>query len=418
MFRAWARHRTGLLAHRVGILLQESLNMNQNLASQDLATQNELGLKYDPRKFIYYAPNRQPFRPDEQPEEAEVKPLSEVPYRPVAWIWNGRIPCNKLTLIEGPAESGKSLVAIDLVARLTRGAPMPGETEPDQELEQVVILSRQDDLHDTILPRIRRAGGSLDAFSNFSNIGRRKEEDDEVFEKRRGLKLPADFQFVEEAMEFACGHMLLVDPLANFCRSAQDFQRTIELLDDLASRMSIPILATLPARTSRNTHGTWVTRPAYPDDPARCVWSIHADPDDPRRRFFLPTRMTFATAEPGMAFRIEEGRIAWEPLPDLSIPEYDDTVAWLLNLLLSGELRSRVIEKLARDFDITPSMLRRAKKVLKVKPRREGFGPDMVCYWTLPEDRAGLPSIPSVIITTANETAARLEEGEKLKIAN
>src|SRR5207302_835499 len=104
------------------------------------------------------------------------------------------------------------------------GETEPGETEPDLELDQVVILSRQDDLHDTILPRIRRAGGNLDAFSNFSNIGRRTEADDEVFEKRRGLKLPADFHFVEEAMDFACGHMLLVDPLANFCRSGQDFQ--------------------------------------------------------------------------------------------------------------------------------------------------------------------------------------------------
>ena len=104
--------------------------MSENLASQDLAIQNELGLTYDPQRFTYYEPKREPFRSDKQPEEAEVKPLSEVPYRPVEWIWKGRIPCNKLTLIEGPAESGKSLLAIDLAARLTRQDPMPGETEP------------------------------------------------------------------------------------------------------------------------------------------------------------------------------------------------------------------------------------------------------------------------------------------------
>jgi hypothetical protein len=383
--------------------------MNDNLASRDLAIQHDLGLTYDPHKFTYYAPNRGPYRPGPQPEEAEVKPLSEVPYRPVEWIWEGRIPCNKLTLIEGPAESGKSLLAIDLAARLTRGAPMPGQSEPDLELEQVVILSRQDDLHDTILPRVRRAGGSLDAFSSVSNIGRRTEDDDDVFEKRRGLKLPADFQFVEEAMEFACGHMLLVDPLANFCRSAHDFQRTIELLDDMASRMSIPILATLPAKTSRNTHGAWVTRPAYSDDPARCVWSIHADPDDPRRKLFLPTRMTFATPQPGMAFRIEEGRIAWEPLPDLAVREHDETVAWLWNILQEGELRGKVVEKLAGEFGISRKMLRRAREFIHVHSRREGFGSDLVCSWTLPAGSEGLPKMKSVVATTAKEPAARLE---------
>src|SRR5579862_7852464 len=48
---------------RQGWHSQEKKNMNQNLASQDLATQIDLGLMYDPHKFTYYAPNRAPFRP-------------------------------------------------------------------------------------------------------------------------------------------------------------------------------------------------------------------------------------------------------------------------------------------------------------------------------------------------------------------
>jgi hypothetical protein len=382
--------------------------------SQNLATQGDLELKHDPHQFTYYAPNRKPERSGQESEEAEVKSLSEVPYRPVEWVWTGRIPCNKLTLIEGPGESGKSLVAIDLAARLTRGAPMPGETQSDLELDQVVILSRQDDLHDTIVPRIHRAGGNLQAFSNVTNIGCPTEEDDEVFERRRGVKLPADIEFVEEAICYASGLMLLIDPLASFCRSAGDFQRTIELLDDLASRMSIPILATVPAKTSRNARGEFVTRPIYPDDAARCVWSIHADPDEPGRQFFLPKRMTFATPQPGMAYRISEGRIAWEPLPDLSLPEQDFPVAWLWTVLREGELRGNVVQKLAAEFGITTNMLRRACSVLKVEFRREGFGHSMAGYWALPKDSTTLPHMPPVFVTTARSVT----EEEKLKIEN
>jgi hypothetical protein len=384
--------------------------MSQNLVSDD-----DLGLKYEQRQFDYCPPKQELPDSGRQPEEGEIKYLSEVPYRPVEWIWEGIIPCNKLTLIEGPGESGKSLLAIDLFARLSRGEPMPGETGPGLEYERLVILSRQDDLHDTILPRIRRAGGKLDAFANFSNIGRRTEEDDEVFELRRGLRLPADIQIVADAVCNACGLLLLIDPLSSFCRSAYDFQRTIELLDDLASQMSMPILATVPAKTSRNRHRKWTTRPIFPDGPARCVWSIHEDPKDPGRRFFLPTRLTFGTPQPGMAFRIDAGRIAWEPLPDLSTYDDDETVDWLRTTLRDSEFRSRDVYKLAAEFGISSSEVRRAKEFLKVEHRREGFGRDMVCYWTLPLKQIEA-STPKVLLTTVTTTETEPAERAELRI--
>ena len=41
---------------------------------------------------------------------------------PIDWIWSGRIPIGKLTLIEGEGGSGTSFVVADLAARVSRGS--------------------------------------------------------------------------------------------------------------------------------------------------------------------------------------------------------------------------------------------------------------------------------------------------------
>ena len=43
------------------------------------------------------------------------------------WFWPGRIQAGQVTVIEGDAGSGKSIVAFDLAARCSRGAPFPAE---------------------------------------------------------------------------------------------------------------------------------------------------------------------------------------------------------------------------------------------------------------------------------------------------
>ena len=40
---------------------------------------------------------------------------------------------------------------------------------------------------------------------------------------------------------------------------------------------------------------------------------------------------------------------------------------------------------MADDEDISLSTLKRAKKLVKVKSKRIGFGDKSVCWWTLPE---------------------------------
>src|SRR5258708_6963048 len=51
--------------------------------------------------------------------------LAEVETRPINWLWHQRIPIGKITLLDGDPGMGKSLLAIDIAARVSTGQPMP-----------------------------------------------------------------------------------------------------------------------------------------------------------------------------------------------------------------------------------------------------------------------------------------------------
>src|SRR5258706_515693 len=55
-------------------------------------------------------------------------PLWLVEETGLRWLWPGRIPLGTITLVDGDPGLGKSLLTLDLVARVTRGAAMPDGT--------------------------------------------------------------------------------------------------------------------------------------------------------------------------------------------------------------------------------------------------------------------------------------------------
>ncbi|RPI76318.1 MAG: hypothetical protein EHM42_14845, partial [Planctomycetaceae bacterium] len=63
-----------------------------------------------------------------EPSSAKTSPAEILPaakYQAPAWLWPRRIPARALTLLAGGVGSGKSFLACDLAARISRGAPWP-----------------------------------------------------------------------------------------------------------------------------------------------------------------------------------------------------------------------------------------------------------------------------------------------------
>src|SRR5207244_7387963 len=82
-----------------------------------------------------------------------VRCLCDCESEPLAWLWPGRIAAGKLALIDGDPSQGKSLLTLDLAARLTTARPLPDGYVPAQPVS-VVLVGHPDTLHDTVLPRL------------------------------------------------------------------------------------------------------------------------------------------------------------------------------------------------------------------------------------------------------------------------
>jgi AAA domain len=86
---------------------------------------------------------------------------SEVRSTTLEWLWPRYLARGKLALFDGDPEMAKSLVTIDLIARLSRGSPLPDGT-PLPRAYTSILLSAEDDEKDTIRPRAEAAGADLD----------------------------------------------------------------------------------------------------------------------------------------------------------------------------------------------------------------------------------------------------------------
>jgi AAA domain len=114
---------------------------------------------YVPSSFYLPAPT------DEEMEKRDIPGLLDptiFPLRPTEWLWPGRLPLGALTLLEAPAGTGGSLLALTLAAHVSAGIPFPDELPCPQG--RVLIIS-SDHISTITLPRLLAAGADLSQIS-------------------------------------------------------------------------------------------------------------------------------------------------------------------------------------------------------------------------------------------------------------
>jgi RecA-family ATPase len=145
--------------------------------------------------------------------------------RALCWLWPGRIPLGTLTLLDGDPGLGKSLLALDLVARVTRGAAMPdGDAGgPEGAVDGAgggaegaveggaVLLSAEDDLAATVRPRLRAAGADLQRVLAVQTVLTYDTATGQEVE--RGFALPGDSPLLEAAIGEVEAKLVVIDPL-------------------------------------------------------------------------------------------------------------------------------------------------------------------------------------------------------------
>src|SRR5262249_9726115 len=141
----------------------------------------------------------------------------------IEWLWPGRIALGKLSLIDGDPGQGKSLMTLDLAARVTVGREFPDNTcgrvaRPEHgcdgrgEPAGVVLVGCEDGVSDTIIGRLQAAQADLSRvhmFDGTSGAGQGK-----------GLpSFPEDCPLLEEVVRESRARLVIIDPLLAFISS-------------------------------------------------------------------------------------------------------------------------------------------------------------------------------------------------------
>ena len=320
------------------------------------------------------------------------------PSRDWHWLWEGRIPLGQVTLIAGDAGAGKSFVALDLAARLTRGKLWPDPAgaaagSSQRSSGDVLLVCPQDD-ESAISRRLEGLGADLSHIRKLQDVATCEPNTPRAVKRR--LLLPYDLPMLRQELEERDSIALVViDPLSEVCEGPQALAETLRQLDKLAREQGVAIVVTLPAQCRFDAKGALRLSSRWRTDAARWVWCVVADPDDPARRIFVPWRTNYCAEPPGLAFRLEHGHVVWNPsgLIDPHDPLGQQTGARSLldELLREGSRPAKEIFCLGAQCGFSPRQLRAAAKWQGIEShKRPGFGSEGGFVWCTPEQRAEL----------------------------
>jgi hypothetical protein len=351
-------------------------------------------------------------RPRPQPTARSSAPVpllsrvSEIERRPVRWLWHNRIARGKLNLIYGDPGLGKSHLTLDIAARVTRGFPWPDDPSSKAEPADVILLSAEDDIADTIAPRLDGAEADCTRVHVLNGVSWK---DASGTERERSITL-ADLPLLEQTLQARPDTALvIIDPVSAYVAEIDshknaDVRGLLAPLAKLATHHNVAIVMVTHMSKMTGSKALYRATGSLAFIAAcRTAWLVVEDGDDPTRRLFLMAKSNLAPLAGGLAFRISNGRLMWEGDPvslraDEALgavempttarprmhrpdaPKLDATAEWLKRRLADGPVASKEIQQDAKEALISVATLRRARHRLGIVPYRLTIPGPWLCH--------------------------------------
>jgi hypothetical protein len=332
--------------------------------------------------------------------------MADVVPEPIEWIWDGRIPRGKLTILDGEPGLGKSTLVCELAACFTTGRLLPGQVKP--VLADVLILNAEDGTKDTIRARLDAAGADPARVHAVATL----------------LQIPEDIPALEDIARARGARLIVLDPLMAYlsdrCNSFKDqhVRRALAPLAQMAERLGAGVL--IVRHLNKRTDASALHRGGGSIGiigAARSGLLVAADPDDSELRVLactksnlaaMPTALRFALRSAGDVGRVEwRGDCAWEA-NHLTAPPHseearsllDDAKEFLMQVLAEGSLLQGELLDRADKEGIKVGTLKRAKRLLGVRSEK-AQGANGKWEWKLPSSPVNdAPLAPLAPLTT------------------
>jgi AAA domain-containing protein len=308
-----------------------------------------------------------------EPPEIRTTCAAAVKPKPLRWLVPDMLPLGKLTLLAGDGGLGKSVITIDLAARLSRGESAFGLEYPGIAGD-TLIASCEDDPADTAVPRLLAAGADLTRIHFLDGVG--------TDENGR----PAPWSLAHHAAldKHLSAHpnirLFIIDPASAFAGMAGiDGHKDAELrallgpLTEVAARHAATglLVAHLgkneTARAVRRVLGSvaWVNA-------VRAAWIVAEREEDAGKRLLLPVKANLAPRRRGLVYQLiplsePEQDLALAGIDGLTAEDFDRLKRQLFRVVWLGETDAeadKVFAAAARRPE-PPSDIKRAADWLK-----------------------------------------------------
>jgi len=319
--------------------------------------------------------------------------------QPIRWLWPGYLAEGKLTMLNGEPGHGKSLVTIDIAARITTGKDWPDGTPNELPPSDVLLLTQEEDADDTILPRFQTAGGDPKHLVTLSiNDG------DGIFQIER------DAERLQKTLAGGSFKLVILDPVIDFTRAKQNMDEEVRpvlnMLVKMARESNVALFGVnhlnkktdLSAVHRVSGARAWVSVARLNfllgkgDDPTGlrhiCPLKMNVAADDgasldytiEAERFDIPDdrdgiHITIKTSQPRIIWH-GKGTATVDTITKAQMGSKDElpAVEWLRDYLQDGEWHpTKTVNDAARKDGISIATLRRAKDKLGAESRLQGM---------------------------------------------
>lgn len=302
---------------------------------------------------------------------------SDVRPSAVEWLWPHYLAKGKLTVLDGDPEAGKSLVSIDLAARLSRGGPLPDGVPLDRPMTSL-FLTAEDGGEDTVRPRLEAAGADLGRVVLAGGPD------------GRAFRLPDDLPALEELIAGLAIDFAVIDPLMAFlpprvaANLDQCVRQALNPLAELAARTRCTVLLIRHLTKQLSVRALYRGQGSVGIVAAcRTGLLLGRHPDDPAVRVLAVTKSNLGPRPPALGLRVRGGVcpvVEWGGPVDLTeeaacrpaarLGAKDRATDWLRRELAAGPRTAADLFAAAAAAGIPEKTLKRAKQGLPAESHR------------------------------------------------
>lgn len=340
--------------------------------------------------------------------------LDSVKMEPLEWLWPGRFPLAKLCLLGGKPGVGKTQIALSIAAIVTVGGRW-FDSSTRATPAHVLFLTSEDDLADTVKPRLVAAGADTSKVTVLKSVATKYE--DRVVD--RLFSLGRDIQQLHGVLSTDPKFRLVIfDPLQAYLgvkdshRNA-DVREVLGPLSDLAIKHRVTVLGIehLGKSAGRVDPMAAFLGSTGIIASARSAYLVCKDKnDDQGDRLFLPVKQNLSPEDSGLTYRligknldngIQTSTIEWTGRTDTTArdaldesghrhdaPAMEDATYFLEQLLADGPVKAKKVEEEIKAAGHAPRTVQRAKAELGIKSKNRGRFHGNEWWWMTPEQLA------------------------------